>query len=137
MAAPQHPWRVLLNKERANEERANETQRRRSRSPDRRDRYEEDSRSRSRDRYRSNRRERSPTNGHYAERDSRAPARSYPEHHSGGKEAMVTNVKENSKQECRVYIGNLPYDVKWHALKDFMKEGVFSCVSSLLIITKR
>lgn len=28
-----------------------------------------------------------------------------------------------SHRDCRVYVGNLPYEVKWHHLKDFMREG--------------
>lgn len=30
---------------------------------------------------------------------------------------------QRSKKECRVYVGNLSYDVKWNILKDFMREG--------------
>jgi RNA recognition motif-containing protein len=36
---------------------------------------------------------------------------------------MMSNIRESSQQDRRVYVGNLPYDVKWHGLKDFMKEG--------------
>ncbi|RUS21780.1 hypothetical protein BC937DRAFT_91478 [Endogone sp. FLAS-F59071] len=28
-----------------------------------------------------------------------------------------------SHRDCRVYVGNLPYEVKWHHLKDFMREA--------------
>ena len=106
-------------------------QRTRSRSPER-DRYH--SRSRSRDRYRSSRRDRSPANGHHETRDygssydrsSRAPPppRSY-EDRQVAKEQMMSNVQANSQQDRRVYVGNLAYEVKWHALKDFMKAGKF------------
>jgi len=100
----------------------------RSRSPDRRDRYE-DSRSRSRDRYRG--RERSPTNGHYesrgygGDRSRTSPQIRSNEERSQNKAEMMNNIKESSQQDRRVYVGNLPYDVKWHGLKDFMKEGTF------------
>lgn len=30
---------------------------------------------------------------------------------------------QRSKKECRVYVGNLSYEVKWNILKDFMREG--------------
>jgi len=40
---------------------------------------------------------------------------------------MMSNVRENSQQDRRVYVGNLSYDVKWHHLKDFMRQG--SCQS--------
>jgi RNA recognition motif-containing protein len=36
---------------------------------------------------------------------------------------MLRHLKENSQQDRRVYVGNLAYDVKWHQLKDFMKQG--------------
>ena len=35
----------------------------------------------------------------------------------------MANVRDSSQQERRVYVGNLSYDVKWHHLKDFMREG--------------
>lgn len=28
-----------------------------------------------------------------------------------------------SQKDCRVYVGNLSYGVKWNTLKDFMREG--------------
>lgn len=98
--------------------RANTTlQRTRSRSP-RRD-YRDRSRSRSRDNYRS-RRERSPTNGHYEAGGYSERSRDRP---APNKEQAMSNVRENSQQERRVYVGNLSYDVKWHHLKDFMRSG--------------
>jgi RNA recognition motif-containing protein len=36
---------------------------------------------------------------------------------------MVSNIRESSQQDRRVYVGNLSYDVKWHHLKDFMRSG--------------
>ncbi|KAL8649738.1 MAG: hypothetical protein Q9210_004220 [Variospora velana] len=34
----------------------------------------------------------------------------------------MASVRESSQQERRVYVGNLSYDVKWHHLKDFMRQ---------------
>jgi RNA recognition motif-containing protein len=36
---------------------------------------------------------------------------------------MMSSLRENSQQDRRVYVGNLSYDVKWHHLKDFMRQG--------------
>jgi len=36
---------------------------------------------------------------------------------------MLSNIKESSQQDRRVYVGNLSYDVKWHHLKDFMRQA--------------
>lgn len=41
----------------------------------------------------------------------------------------MSNPRENSQQDRRVYVGNLSYDVKWHHLKDFMREGMYSSTS--------
>ena len=35
----------------------------------------------------------------------------------------MANLRDNSQQDRRVYVGNLSYDVKWHHLKDFMRQG--------------
>ena len=35
----------------------------------------------------------------------------------------MASVRESSQQDRRVYVGNLSYDVKWHHLKDFMRQG--------------
>lgn len=37
----------------------------------------------------------------------------------------MSNIKDNSQQDRRVYVGNLAYDVKWGHLKDFMRQGEF------------
>ncbi|GAB7347456.1 hypothetical protein MBLNU459_g4372t1 [Dothideomycetes sp. NU459] len=113
--------------------------RRRSRSP-RRGRRSYDSRSRSRSRggddyRRSDRRSRSPVNG--AATSAGHTSSAYPtERGSGGapptrnfeervqaKEQMMASVREQSQQDRRVYVGNLSYDVKWHHLKDFMRQA--------------
>ncbi|MCJ1298767.1 hypothetical protein MMC08_001557 [Hypocenomyce scalaris] len=50
------------------------------------------------------------------------PARSF-EERAQAKEQMMASVRESSQQERRVYVGNLSYDVKWHHLKDFMRQA--------------
>ena len=45
------------------------------------------------------------------------------EERAQAKEQMMVSVRESSQQERRVYVGNLSYDVKWHHLKDFMRQG--------------
>lgn len=61
------------------------------------------------------RRSRSPLAppGHRRPYDSRQATRN----------AMMNHIREASQQDRRVYIGNLSYDVKWHHLKDFMKQA--------------
>jgi hypothetical protein len=34
------------------------------------------------------------------------------------------NASQRSQKECRVYVGNLAYEVKWGQLKDFMRRGL-------------
>lgn len=101
-------------------------QRTRSRSPRREREYRERSRSRSRG-YDRSRRERSPTNGHYDGGYSASSERNREPRDSrdrpAGKEQMMSNIRDGSQQERRVYVGNLSYDVKWHHLKDFMRQG--------------
>ncbi|EXJ88904.1 hypothetical protein A1O3_01968 [Capronia epimyces CBS 606.96] len=45
------------------------------------------------------------------------------EDRSAAKEQMMQSVRETSQQDRRVYVGNLAYDVKWHHLKDFMRQA--------------
>lgn len=40
---------------------------------------------------------------------------------------------KESNKECRVYVGNLAYEVNWQDLKDFMKQGRISFLNTLLI----
>jgi hypothetical protein len=114
-------------------ERSRSPRRRPSRSPRRSRRsYSPRSRSRSRDDYRrSDRRSRTPPSGAgapgpsgspYGGRSSYAPARNF-EDRSAAKENMMQSVRDSSQQDRRVYVGNLSYDVKWHHLKDFMRQG--------------
>ncbi|GJC77782.1 putative RNA-binding protein [Colletotrichum liriopes] len=51
------------------------------------------------------------------------PHRSY-EERAAAREQMMSNIRETSQQDRRVYVGNLSYDVKWHHLKDFMRQGM-------------
>ncbi|OAA73783.1 Nucleotide-binding, alpha-beta plait [Cordyceps fumosorosea ARSEF 2679] len=50
------------------------------------------------------------------------PQRSF-EDRAAAREQMMSNVRESSQQDRRVYVGNLSYDVKWHHLKDFMRQA--------------
>jgi hypothetical protein len=50
------------------------------------------------------------------------PAKSF-EERTVAREQMMSNIRETSQQDRRVYVGNLSYDVKWHHLKDFMRAG--------------
>ena len=52
------------------------------------------------------------------------PQRSY-EERAQAREQMMNSIRETSQQDRRVYVGNLSYDVKWHHLKDFMRQGGF------------
>lgn len=45
------------------------------------------------------------------------------EERAAAREQMMSNIRETSQQDRRVYVGNLSYDVKWHHLKDFMRQG--------------
>ncbi|KAF3010774.1 hypothetical protein E8E13_007738 [Curvularia kusanoi] len=36
---------------------------------------------------------------------------------------MMQSIRDSSQQDRRVYVGNLSYDVKWHHLKDFMRQA--------------
>lgn len=115
-------------------ERSRSPRRRSSRSPRRSRRsYTPRSRSRSRDDYRrSERRSRSPLSASgaaggqpgspYGGRSGYAPSRTF-EDRSVAKENMMQSVRDSSQQDRRVYVGNLSYDVKWHHLKDFMRQG--------------
>ncbi|KAK0713825.1 hypothetical protein B0T26DRAFT_651636 [Lasiosphaeria miniovina] len=51
-----------------------------------------------------------------------APQRSF-EDRAAHREQVMNNIRETSQQDRRVYVGNLSYDVKWHHLKDFMRQA--------------
>ncbi|KAJ5732618.1 hypothetical protein N7493_004099 [Penicillium malachiteum] len=118
--------------DRMQRERSRSPRRRSSRSPRRTRRsYTPRSRSRSRDDYRrSDRRSRSPlsaagapgSGSPYGGRSGYAPGRTF-EDRSVNKENMMQSVRDSSQQDRRVYVGNLSYDVKWHHLKDFMRQA--------------
>lgn len=65
---------------------------------------------------------RGPSSNSYGRGGGVAAARSF-EERAQAKEQMMASVRESSQQERRVYVGNLSYDVKWHHLKDFMRQG--------------
>ncbi len=106
------------------------TKRGRSASPERRG--GERSRSRSRERYHDTRRNHSP-NG-YHEEENRASSydrnRAPPPERSANREQRMSQGRETSQQDRRVYVGNLPYEVSWQSLKGFMKEGNFTTTTA-------
>lgn len=98
----------------------NDPKRSRTRSPERRDRPRSDSR----ERYRDSRRNRSPNGYHDEEnRASSYDRRGAPP--GAAREQRMSQVRESSQQDRRVYVGNLPYEVSWQSLKAFMKEGTY------------
>ncbi|KLU84569.1 RNP domain-containing protein [Magnaporthiopsis poae ATCC 64411] len=111
-------------------ERSRSPRRGRSRSPGRaghrRSYSPRSNRSRSAERN-DRRRSRSPMSGQGAPAGGPnpgygGPARPFEERHQA-KDQMINNLRENSQQDRRVYVGNLSYDVKWHHLKDFMRQA--------------
>ncbi|KAI9712418.1 MAG: hypothetical protein M1820_001631 [Bogoriella megaspora] len=62
------------------------------------------------------------SNSYGTGRSAPPPPRSY-EERAAAKEQMMQSLRESSQQDRRVYVGNLSYDVKWHHLKDFMRQG--------------
>ncbi|KAI1760000.1 RNA-binding domain-containing protein [Hypoxylon sp. FL1150] len=127
MSSIPHP-----NADESQRERSRSPRRGRSRSPGRSGRrrsYSPRSRSRSREDYRrSDRRSRSPMTGAGAPVGGSGsgyggpPQRTY-EERAAAREQMMNNIRETSQQDRRVYVGNLSYDVKWHHLKDFMRQA--------------
>ncbi|GFP55114.1 uncharacterized RNA-binding protein C328.05 [Trichoderma asperellum] len=63
-----------------------------------------------------------PAGGNTGNYGGQAPHRSY-EDRAAAREQMMSNIRETSQQDRRVYVGNLSYDVKWHHLKDFMRQA--------------
>lgn len=104
--------------------------RRRSRSPGRSNNRGHRSLSpRSGSRSPRQRRSRSPMTGQGASAGGsgqgyRQPHQGY-EDRTQAREQMMSSIRDNSQQDRRVYVGNLSYDVKWHHLKDFMRQGGF------------
>lgn len=60
----------------------------------------------------------------YNNRATAGPTRSF-EERAAAKDAMMQSLRDSSQQDRRVYVGNLSYDVKWHHLKDFMRQGEY------------
>lgn len=56
---------------------------------------------------------------------SGAPSHRSHDDRQAARDQMMSNIRETSQQDRRVYVGNLSYDVKWHHLKDFMRQGSF------------
>ncbi|KAI9254953.1 hypothetical protein EDC94DRAFT_617883 [Helicostylum pulchrum] len=97
------------------------------------------SRSRSRSRsYSRRRRSRSPTRSPYRRSSSRSYHGRYysrsppPSHHRRSPPPPSRRYRSRSpppprrriiNKDCRVYVGNLPFEVSWHQLKDFMREA--------------
>lgn len=48
----------------------------------------------------------------------------------------MSNIRDASQQDRRVYVGNLSYDVKWHHLKDFMRQGELLTHEELQVVLK-
>lgn len=46
------------------------------------------------------------------------------------REIAATEAAKRSRKDCRVYVGNLAFGVKWNDLKDFMREGGSPFLSS-------
>ena len=65
------------------------------------------------------------------------PSRRSYEDRTAAKEEMMQNLRSSSQQERRVYVGNLSYDVKWHHLKDFMRQGMDSSPWSVVDAASR
>jgi len=61
--------------------------------------------------------DRERSNGAYNDRNDRTNTRT---------DGAMDDRQQNSQQDRRVYVGNLAYDVKWHHLKDYMREGKLS-----------
>jgi hypothetical protein len=118
---------AIMSYETDNYDQRDRSPRRRSRSPRRSRRsYSPRSRSRSREDYRrTERRSRSPQSGAqgaggYQSYGAGRGASSRPVENKG---EMMQSIRDSSQQDRRVYVGNLSYDVKWHHLKDFMRQG--------------
>lgn len=114
-----------LTKTSSKRERSRSPRRGRSRSPTTRRSYSPRDRSRSRHRRRS----RTPMTGQGAPAGGQGIGYTGPPHRTfedraAHREQVMNNIRETSQQDRRVYVGNLSYDVKWHHLKDFMRQGM-------------
>ena len=66
------------------------------------------------------------------ERDLRRESRRYAPYPSQ-EERSGRRQSGSSGKECRVYVWNLPYTVKWQDLKDFMKKGTFVAINGVVL----
>ncbi|RUS34222.1 hypothetical protein BC938DRAFT_481731 [Jimgerdemannia flammicorona] len=101
------------------------TGRGRSRSPvERRDRDRSRSRSpRPRDRDRDRERDKEGDRERRSSRSRSRPRIFVPRYVPGVSAGAPPGAGRSSPRDCRVYVGNLPYEVRWHQLKDFMREA--------------
>lgn len=88
------------------------------------------SRSHDRARSRSRSRDRRDSSSSYR-RDERPRAPLDPMRKAMSREVAANEAAKRSRKECRVYVGNLAFGVKWNDLKDFMREGGSMCCFSL------
>lgn len=61
--------------------------------------------------------------GSYRERADRSERPRHYGDRAGASQHAAHEASRKSQKDCRVYVGNLSYGVKWNTLKDFMREG--------------
>lgn len=66
-------------------------------------------------------------------RESRS-GNAYDSKKASNREAEANEAAKKSKKNCRVYVGNLAFGVKWNDLKDFMRDGGFMFSLSLHLL---
>lgn len=107
----------------------------RSRSPPRRSREDDRDRSRSRSPRRASPSARDRSRSPSPRRRDDSPRRNASSHQqansSSEREQAATAAARDSQKDCRVYVGNLAFGVKWNDLKDFMRAGGSFLPSSL------
>ncbi|GAA5908232.1 hypothetical protein JCM8208_000352 [Rhodotorula glutinis] len=107
-----------------------EPQRARSRSRDRDHDHDHD-RERSRSRSRDDRRP-APHHAHGGSHRGGGPVN--PMQKAMSREVAANEAAKRSRKECRVYVGNLAFGVKWNDLKDFMREAGNVVFSEILLL---
>ncbi|TNY23469.1 hypothetical protein DMC30DRAFT_414157 [Rhodotorula diobovata] len=91
------------------------------------------SRSHDRARSRSRSRDRRDSSSSYR-RDERPRAPLDPMRKAMSREVAANEAAKRSRKECRVYVGNLAFGVKWNDLKDFMREAGNVVFSEILLL---
>ncbi|GAA6024314.1 hypothetical protein JCM11491_005983 [Sporobolomyces phaffii] len=96
------------------------------------------------DRDRDHRDSRDPRDSHRDPRDARAAdrygdrdrdARPFdPARKAINREYAASEAAKKSRKECRVYVGNLAFGVKWNDLKDFMREAGNVVFSEIMML---